>query len=124
MPAVLEDKMCEHWLISDCVVTGDQRPYIAALVTLDPDAFARWKRRAGKPSGATVGDLCGDQDLRLAVQEAVDRANSAVSRAESIKRFGILPASFTVGAELTPTHKVRRAYVLAAYAADVDALYA
>ena len=124
VPAVLEDKMCEHWLISDCVVTGDQRPYIAALVTLDPDAFARWKRRAGKPSGATVGDLCGDQDLRLAVQEAVDRANSAVSRAESIKRFGILPASFTVGAELTPTHKVRRAYVLAAYAADVDALYA
>ena len=124
VPAVLEDKMCEHWLISDCVVTGDQRPYIAALVTLDPDAFARWKRRAGKPSGATVGDLCGDQDLRLAVQEAVDRANSAVSRAESIKRFGILPASFTVGAELTPTYKVRRAYVLAAYAADVDALYA
>lgn len=54
----------------------------------------------------------------------MDRANSAVSRAESIKRFRILPATFTVGAELTPTHKVRRDYVLATYASDVDALYA
>jgi long-chain acyl-CoA synthetase len=116
--------MCEHWLIGDCVLTGNQRPYVAALVTLDPDAFARWKRRAGKPAGAAVGELSGDLDLRLAVQEAVDRANSAVSRAESIRRFRILPASFTVGAELTPTHKVRRAYVLAAYAGEVDALYA
>jgi long-chain acyl-CoA synthetase len=124
VPTVLEDKIREHWLISECVLTGDQRPYIGALVTLDPDAFARWKRREGKPAGATVGDLCGDQDLQRAVQDAVDRANSSVSRAESIKRFRILPATFTIGAELTPTQKVRRDYVLAAYAGDVDALYA
>jgi long-chain acyl-CoA synthetase len=123
-PAALEDAVREHWLIDECVLTGDQRPYIGALVTLDPGAFARWKQRAGKPASATISDLCADQDLQSAVQDAVDRANSAVSRAESIKRFRILPAAFTVGAELTPTHKVRRDYVLATYAGEVDALYA
>ena len=123
-PAALEDAVREHWLIDECVLTGDQRPYIGALVTLDPGAFARWKQRQGKPASATISDLCGDQDLQSAVQDAVDRANSAVSRAERIKRFRILPADFTVGAELTPTHKVRRDYVLATYASQVDALYA
>ncbi len=123
-PAALEDAVREHWLVSECVLVGDQRPYIGALVTLDPAAFDRWKQREGKPSSATIGDLCENQDLRRAVQEAVDRANSAVSRAESIRRFRILPAAFTVGAELTPTQKIRRDYVLETYATDIDALYA
>jgi len=122
-PAVLEDRVREHWLIGECVVVGDQRPYIAALVTLDPAAFARWKLRAGQPAAA-VGDLAGDSGLRAAVQQAVDRANAAVSRAESIRRFRILDAEFAVGAELTPTQKVRRPYVLSKYAAEIDALYA
>jgi len=121
-PAVLEDRVREHWLIGECVVVGDQRPYIAALVTLDPAAFARWKLRAGKPAAA-VCDLAEDPGLLAAVQQAVDRANVAVSRAESIRRFRILDADFAVGAELTPTQKVRRPYVLDKYAADIDALY-
>jgi long-chain acyl-CoA synthetase len=83
-PEVLEDRLREHWLIGECVVVGDRRPYVAALVRLDPAAFARLKRRAGKPATATVGDLAGDPSLRAAVQQAVDRANAAVSRAESI----------------------------------------
>ena len=103
-PAVLEDRVREHWLIGECVVVGDQRPYIAALVTLDPAAFARWKLRAGEPAAA-VGDLAEDPGLRAAVQQAVDRANAAVSRAESIRRFRILDADFTVGAELTRPRK-------------------
>jgi len=123
VPAVLEDRMREHWLVSECVITGDQRPYIGALVILDPDAFARWKQRQGKLASAAISDLRGDPDLQLAVQDAVDRANTSVSRAESIKRFRILAGPFTVGAELTPTHKVRRDYVLATYATDVEALY-
>ena len=123
VPSVLEDTVREHWLIADCVVVGDRRPYIAALITLDEDAFARWKQRRGKPAGATIGELAGDPDLRAAVQQAVDRANAAVSRPETIKRFGILPGQFQVGAELTPTGKVRRDYVLAKYASDIDALY-
>ena len=122
-PEVLEDRLREHWLIQECVVVGDQRPYIAALVTLDPAAFARWKRRLGKPAGATVADLRQDPDLLAAVREAVDRANAAVSRAEAIKRFRILPGGFAVGAELTQTQKVRRNYVLAKFATDVEALY-
>jgi len=122
-PAVLEDRVREHWLIGECVVVGDQRPCIAALITLDPAAFARWKLRAGQPAAAAVGDLAGDPGLRAAVQQAVDRANAAVSRAESIRRFRILDADFAVGAELTPTQKVRRPYVLGKYAAEIDALY-
>ena len=122
-PEVLEDRLREHWLIQECVVVGDQRPYIAALITLDQAAFARWRRRLGKPAGATVADLREDPDLLAAVREAVDRANAAVSRAEAIKRFRILPDGFAVGAELTQTEKVRRDYVLAKFAADVEALY-
>ncbi len=123
-PSVLEDRVQEHWLVAECVVVGDRRPYIAALVTLDKQAFARWKRRHGKPDAATVSDLREDPGLRHAVQEAVDRANSAVSRAEGIRQFRILSGTFEKGAELTPTEKVRRDYVLAKYAGEIDALYA
>jgi len=123
-PAVLEDRLREHWLISECVVVGDQRPYIAALITLDPAGLARRKQRLGKPAAASVGDLAEDPDLRAAVQQAVDRANAAVSRAEGIRWFRILEADFAVGAELTPTQKVSRHYVLGKYATDIDALYA
>jgi long-chain acyl-CoA synthetase len=124
VPSVLEDRVREHWLVAECVVVGDRRPHIAALVTLDNEAFARWKRRHGKPDAETVSDLREDPGLRRAVQEAVDRANTAVSRAEGIRRFTILPGTFEVGAELTPTQKVRRDYVPARYAAEIDALYA
>jgi long-chain acyl-CoA synthetase len=65
-------------------------------------------QRQGKPASATISDLCGDPDLRSAVQDAIDRANTAVSRAERIKRFRILAVTFAVGAELAPTRKVRR----------------
>jgi len=124
VPSVLEDKVREHWLIAECVVVGDRRPYTAALVTLDDGAFARWKQRQGKPGGATISELRGDPDLLEIAQQALDRANTTVSRPEAIKRFRILPGQFEVGAELTPTGKVRRDYVLAKYASDVDALYA
>ncbi len=123
MPTVLEDRLREHWLIAGCVVVGDQRPYVAALVTLDAAAFTRWKQRQGKPPEATASDLRDDPDLLSEVQEAVDRANTAVSRAEGIKRFRILDTSFTVGAELTPLEKVRRSYIVTRYAHDIEALY-
>jgi len=124
VPSVLEDRVREHWLVAECVVVGDRRPHIAALVTLDKEAFARWKHRQGRPEAATVSDLREDPSLRRAVQEAVDRANMAVSRAEGIRQFRILSGTFEVGAELTPTQKVRRDYVLAKYASEIDALYA
>jgi long-chain acyl-CoA synthetase len=123
VPSALEDKVREHWLVAECVVVGDRRPFIAALVTLDAAAFARWKQRNGKPATATPGQVREDPDLVGVIQQAVDRANARVSRAEAIKRFRILDAEFTVGAELTPTQKVRRSYVLDKYADDMASLY-
>jgi long-chain acyl-CoA synthetase len=122
-PAVLEDRLREHPLIAECVVTGDRRPYIGVLITLDMAALTQWEKQHRKPPGAAPGLVRDDPDLRSAIQRGVDRANEAVSRAEAIKRFRILDATFTVGAELTPTQKVRRYYVLSKFADEVEALY-
>ena len=94
-PAVLEDRMRMHALISQCMVVGDGRPFVGVLVTIDPEAFGPWKARHGKPADATVADLRDDPDLNAEIQAAVDDANKAVSRAESIKKFRILDGDFT-----------------------------
>jgi long-chain acyl-CoA synthetase len=122
-PAVLEDRLRAHWLVGECVVVGDKRPYIGALITLDVEVFDRWKKERRKALDASISDLRDDTDLVSAVQEAVDEANAAVSKAEAIKRFRILSGEFAVGVELTPTQKVRRHQVLGKFAADVEALY-
>jgi long-chain acyl-CoA synthetase len=122
-PALFEDRLNEHWLIDNCVVIGDRRPYVSVLITLDPAGFAEWKRRHHKPSGATVAALRYDPDLALTLQSVVDDVNATVSRAEAIKRFRVLPEAFTVNDELTPTQKIRRRYVLSKYAEDVEELY-
>ncbi len=123
-PTVLEDRLRAHWLVSQCLVVGDARPFIGALVTIDVDAFTPWKEQAGKPAMASVADLREDPDLLAALQPAVDDANKAVSGAEAIKKFRILTADFTEdGEELTPTLKVKRHIVLKTYGAEVEALY-
>ena len=123
-PAVLEDRLRAHALISQCMVIGDGQPFIAALITLDPDFFDPWKVSNGKPADATVGDLATDPDLRAAVQEAVDDANRAVSHAESIRAFVILPHDFTEeSGELTPSGKLRRRVVLDRQAEAVSTIY-
>jgi long-chain acyl-CoA synthetase len=122
-PAVLEDRLRAHWLVSQCLVVGDAQPYIAALVAVDPDALAQWKADNGKPQ-ATVAELHDDPDLRAAIQAAVDEANKAVSRAEAIKKFTILDSDLTeAGGQLTPTFKVRRVVVMEQYAAQIASLY-
>ena len=123
-PAFLEDRLRAHWLIDQCVLVGDRRPYIGALITLDAEFFVQWKREHHKPPAARVADLRRDPDLVSTLQIAVDEANNLVSRAEAIRRFRIVPGSFVVGDELTPTQKVRRDYVLRKLSADVEALYA
>ena len=123
-PSVLEDRLRAHWLISQCLVVGDNQPYIAALVTVDPESFEQWKSDHGKPKDATVTDLRDDPDLVSEIQAAVDEANKAVSRPESIRRFHILADDFTeAGGQLTPTLKVRRNVVLQQHADAVDTLY-
>ena len=99
-------------LVSQCMVVGDQQPFIAALVTLDAEALPAWRAERGKPAGSSAADLIDDPDLRAEIQRAVDDANKAVSRAEAIRKFGILPGDFTeAGGQLTPSLKVKRVVV-------------
>jgi long-chain acyl-CoA synthetase len=123
-PTVLEDRIRAHWLVSQCVVVGEGRPFIAALITIDPDVFPQWKQEARKSPDSTVADLQHDPQLLAAVQAAVDDANKAVSAAESIKKFYVLPTDLAeAGGELTPTLKVKRNVVMANFADEVEALY-
>ena len=123
-PTVLEDRVRAHWLVSQCLVVGDARPFIGALITIDMEAFTPWKVEAGKPAMASLADLREDPDLLAALQPAVDDANKAVSGAEAIKKIRILTADFTEeGEELTPTLKVKRHIVLKTCGAEVEALY-
>jgi long-chain acyl-CoA synthetase len=124
-PAVLEDRIRAHWLVSQCMAVGDNRPYVAALVTVDVESFPSWKAQNGKDPAATVGQLSDDPDLLAAIQSAVDDANRAVSTAESVRRFRVVATDWTEeGGQLTPSMKLRRAVVMDEFAADVELLYA
>lgn len=123
-PAVLEDRLRSHELVSQCIVVGDNRPYIACLLTLDEDALRQWATDHGRSGSATVTDLCDDPDLRDELQRAVDAANEAVSQAEAIRNWQILDSDFTEeNGELTPTLKLRRQVIMDRYGAHVEALY-
>jgi long-chain acyl-CoA synthetase len=123
-PAVLEDQLRAHPLISQAMAVGDARPFVGALITIDPEAFEGWKQRNSKPASASVGDLATDPDLVAEVDAAVKQANLAVSHAESIRKFRILPVDFTEDTgELTPTMKVKRNVVAQKFASDIDAIY-
>jgi long-chain acyl-CoA synthetase len=123
-PAVLEDRLRSHALISQAMVVGDGRPYVAALITLDAEALGPWKERHGKPADATVASLREDPDVISAVQAAVDDANQAVSRAESIRRFRILETDFTQeSGQLSVKLGIRRSVLAKDFAEDIEALY-
>jgi long-chain acyl-CoA synthetase len=124
-PAVLEDQLRAHPLISQAMVVGDAKPFIGALITIDPEAFEGWKQRNSKTAGTSVGDLVADPDLVAEVDAAVKQANLTVSHAESIRKVRILHVDFTEDTgELTPTMKVKRAVVAEKFASDIEAIYA
>jgi long-chain acyl-CoA synthetase len=121
-PAVLEDRLRSTAIVSQCMVVGDAQPFIAALITIDPDEWVRFAEQHGKTG--SVADHVDDPDLIAAVQESVDIANKAVSRPESIRAFRILPSDFTVeGGEITPTLKVKRNVVSEKYHDAIDSIY-
>ncbi|MEU4773343.1 long-chain fatty acid--CoA ligase [Micromonospora sp. NPDC023644] len=123
-PAVLEDQVRAHPLVSQCVVVGDRAPFIAALVTIDEEALPRWLASAGLPEDTPVEKLRDHEGLRAEIQGAVDAANQAVSKAEAIKVFRILPHDFTEATgELTPSLKVKRQVVHTSYAAEIADIY-
>ncbi|WP_435853073.1 AMP-dependent synthetase/ligase [Streptomyces lavendulocolor] len=122
-PAPLEDWLRAHPLVSQCMVVGDDRPYVTALITLEPDGLAHWRRMRRK-EGVPLRDLVTDEDLTAALQRAVDEANRLVSRAESIRRFRVLTTDFTEeNGHLTPSLKLRRAAIARDFAAEIEALY-
>ncbi len=121
-PAVLEDRLRAHALISQAMVVGDNQPFIATLITIDADEFSRWAAANGK-SGSPADNL-DDPDLKAAIQVAIDDANQAVSKAESIRTFRILPEDFSIeGGELTPTLKVKRSVVAGRYQSVIDEIF-
>ncbi|TDD09198.1 long-chain fatty acid--CoA ligase [Saccharopolyspora terrae] len=123
-PAVLEDGLRSHPLISQCMVVGDQKPFIGVLITLDPEFVPSWLANNNRPADTPMSELINDPDLRAEVQGAVDEANKAVSRAEAIKQFRILTEDFTEATgELTPSMKLKRNKVAENHAADIEAIY-
>jgi long-chain acyl-CoA synthetase len=123
-PAVLEDRMGAYNLISQAMVVGEGKPFIGALVTLDPDAVAAWATAHHK-AGLTAAELHDDPDLNAEIQAAVDDANAAVSRAESIRAWRLIDAQFTEeSGHMTPTLKLKRAVVTSDFAEQIEALYA
>ena len=122
-PAPLEDRVRAHPLVSQVVVVGDERPFIGALVTLDAEMLPGWLATQGIPP-MSVGAARTDPRVLAALDAAVEEANTAVSRAESIRKFRVLEGDFTEANEyLTPSLKVKRDLVLRDFADEVDALY-
>jgi long-chain acyl-CoA synthetase len=123
-PAVLEDRLRSHPLVSQCMVVGDNKPFIAALITLDPDAIKPWAV-ANKKEGASIAELAKDPALLAVIQTAVDETNKAVSRAESIRKFTVLPVDFSIaGGQLTAKLSVKRHVVGQQFAREIDELFA
>jgi len=122
-PGPLEDIVRSGVLVSQAMVVGDGRQYIAALVTLDEESVSGWLEQSGR-APTPIADLTNDPTVIAEVQKAVDAANETVSDAERIKKFRILPADFTeASGHLTPTLKLKRSEIMKDYGSELDALY-
>ncbi|MDF9814914.1 long-chain fatty acid--CoA ligase [Streptomyces sp. SPB162] len=122
-PAPLEDRLRAHPLVGQCMVVGDNRPYVAALITLEPDGLSHWRRMHHR-DGVRTAQLVEDPELLAEIQHAVDDANESVSRAESIRRFRVLPVEFTEDSgHLTPSMKLKRAAVARDFTKEIDEIY-
>ena len=124
-PAVIEDRIRAHALVAECMVVGDGRPFVGALITLDEEFLPRWAAEHGKPADATVADLYEDADLLAELQTAVDDGNAAVSKAESVRKFRVLTQQFTEDSgHVTPSMKLKRNVVAKDFATEIESLYA
>ncbi|WP_145500483.1 long-chain fatty acid--CoA ligase [Streptomyces sp. CFMR 7] len=122
-PAPLEDWLRAHPLVSQCMVVGDNRSYITALLTLDPDGLHHWRQMV-KKQDVPLRELVHDEELRTSLQKAVDEANRLVSRAESIRKFTVLPVDFTEErGHLTPSLKLKRAAIARDFTTEIEELY-
>ncbi len=123
-PAALEDPIRANPIVSQVVVVGDAKPFIAALVTLDPEMLPSWLSNNGLPSDMTLADAARNDAVRAEVQRAIDTANDRVSRAESIRKFTILPTEWTeASGHLTPKLSIKRNVILKDFAPQIAELY-
>ena len=123
-PAQLEDRIRADAIISQAIVVGDGRPFVAALITLDPETLPAWLEQRGIAADTPMSELITEQTITDHVQSAVDKANESVSRAESIRTFKLLEDDFTIASgHLTPSMKIRRTDIMKDYAETVEALY-
>ena len=124
-PAALEDPIRANPIVGQVVVVGDQKPFISALITLDPEMLPTWLSNNGLPADLPLTEAATNEAVRAEVQRAIDEANKHVSRAESIRKFTILPAEWTeASGHLTPKMSIKRNVILADFAADIDEIYA
>jgi long-chain acyl-CoA synthetase len=124
VPAQLEDQIRADALVSQCVVIGDNRPFISALITLDEEALPGWLERHGLPAGTTMEQAANHDAVKTAIQSLIDQANQSVSQAEGIKSFRVIPSDFTeASGHLTPSLKIKRAQVLADFDEYVEQIY-
>ena len=122
-PANLEAEIKQHPLVSQCVVIGDRKPYLVALVTLDPETAAAYAQEEGLPSD--LAELAKSEKVRASIQAHLDQVNEKFARVEQVKKFEILPQDLSQeGGELTPTMKVKRNVVADKYSGEVESLYA
>ncbi|GGT04112.1 long-chain acyl-CoA synthetase [Streptomyces kurssanovii] len=122
-PAGLEERVRAHPLVAQCIVVGNDRPYIAALVTLDQESVEHWLAIQGRPL-LPPAEMVRDPDLEMEIRRAVVAANTLVSKSESIRTFRILAHPFSEEhGLLTPSLKLKRKAIENAYSAEVDALY-
>ncbi len=123
-PAALEDPIRSNPIVGQVVVVGDQKPFISALVTLDPEMLPTWLSNNGLPADMSLADAAKNEAVRAEVQVAIDRANAGVSRAESIRKFTILPGEWTeASGHLTPKMSIKRNVILSDFADDIAAIY-
>ncbi|EDY52515.1 AMP-dependent synthetase/ligase [Streptomyces clavuligerus] len=122
-PAVIEDRIRAHALVAECMVVGDGRPFVGALITLDEEFLGRWAAERGR-TGGTAAALREDPELLAEIQRAVDDGNAAVSKAESVRKFRVLPGQFTEEAgHITPSLKLKRNVVAKDFADEIEAIY-
>jgi long-chain acyl-CoA synthetase len=122
-PAIVEDRLRAHPLVSQCIVVGDQKPFIGAMITLDAEMYPSWAKNNGLEA-VPIDEARTNEVVLAEIQKAVDDANKAVSKAESIRKFAILPGDFTEeNGYLTPSLKLKRTAVMKDYASEVEALF-
>ncbi|QKW06584.1 long-chain fatty acid--CoA ligase [Streptomyces sp. NA04227] len=123
-PAVLEDRLRSRPPVGQCIVVGDNRSFVSAVIALEPDAVQHWLSVRKRPRDTPMAEVVRDPELIAEVQKAVDYANEAVSRAESIRKFALVPGEFTEeNGLLTPSLKIKRHAIVAAYASEIEELY-